>query len=957
MREAEFRSWLQAEGYSHNTVNTQLTQARRLDQAYGDLDSLFSDDRFVGLRRALAYSSADRRNRRPNPAGFPINGDLYSNLASYRATLTYYERFAGAARYGIEIDRTALDRLKKRFVGVFPDFERGGGFTGRSGYHGTEDDYKRALVQRIADLLRREPPIEDPALGAAILDGLANDTNLLGYYKTIESLRAIRRNHPGVFERATGELARSERPPGEAAEAYLKVIWPLLLEASPDSRPFGDSRIYATVVQALARPETAISVIYQRYHNLGLAVLGRSIFGNNVLTASEYDTVLELARSIFTVMDGEWGWHPRDLWDVQGFVWVTCKDKLEGETMGPAIDRSAVEAAMDECDALGEGAFVGKYGRSLRGVRYRVLRDGARYPSKAIANAAYQRLHGESGPYGGSQARLVLAALGYQVVEGDGEERPGPPSGATNVILYGPPGTGKTYATAREAIRLCDGGDLDDATEKGRLDLMDRYRILVDSGRIEFATFHQNFSYEDFVEGLRPTTAADAEEGEAPEGRAGAGFTLKPEPGIFQRIARRAETSGGPRTAATAGGISEPVAVGDRRIFKMSIGEAANPEDAYLFEEAIEGGYTLLGWDDIDWSDPSFEKREAIIEACRRHGRVEDLNGTSGAVQMPFIFRNWVKEGDIVIVSKGNSLFRAIGIVTGGYEFSQREGGGYSHRRRVDWLWVDRAGVPVSEIYPRNFTMKTIYLLYREEVNVAALERYMNSGRTLDEDTPAPKEHFVLIIDEINRANISKVFGELITLIEPDKRLGQVNALRVRLPYSKKMFGVPSNLHIVGTMNTADRSIALLDTALRRRFEFRELMPNPHLLGTVENIDLAAMLRRMNERIEYLFDREHQVGHAYFMGCSTRKEIDGVMQHKVIPLLAEYFYEDWNKVALVLGDGLEEGESDDRKGAFLDRERLVPPAGIGTDDGSAPRWRWSLAEHFDYSQLAAPFPG
>ncbi len=960
MREAEFRSWLRAEGYSSNTVNTQLTQAKRIDQAYGDLDSLFAGDGFASLRRALAYSAADRRAQRPNPAGFPINGDLYANLASYRATLTYYERFAGTGRQGAIVDRQALERLKGRFLTQFPDFESGGAFAGSSRYHAEEDDYKRKLVLRVGDMLRLEPPLDDATLGAAILDGLSNETNLLGYYNTVDSLKGIRAGHPGIFEEATGILARNQDPPGEAAEAYLKVVWPLLLEASPGSRPFGDSRIHATVVQALARPETAISVIYQRYFNLGMALLGRAIFGNNVLTAAEYDLVLELARAIFTVMDGEWGWRPRDLWDVQGFIWVTCKDKLEGGAMGPAIDRSAVEAAMDECASLGESPFVAKYGRSLKGVRYRVVRDGVRYPSKAIANAAYQNLHSEPGPYGGSQARQVLAALGYEIVEGDSAgsddeevEDSLPLAAVTNLILYGPPGTGKTYATAQEAVRLCDGGDCDDGADQDRAALMERYRALLDSGRIEFATFHQSFSYEEFVEGLRPSTGGDEEEAEAVEGQPQAGFTLQPEPGIFHRIARRAETSGG-SGASAAGAGHEPVQVGDRRIFKMSIGEAANPEDAFLFEEAIDGGYTLLGWDDIDWSNPRFESRDAIIASCREHGREGDLSASSGAVQMPYIFRNWVKEGDIVVVSKGNSLFRAIGIVTGGYEFAPREGGDYAHRRGVDWLWVDRTGVPVSELYPRNFMQKTIYLLYKEEVNVAALERYMNSQRGAGEDKASAKEPFVLIIDEINRANISKVFGELITLIEPDKRLGQVNELRVRLPYSKKMFGVPANLHIIGTMNTADRSIALLDTALRRRFEFRELMPKPSLLGIVEEIDLGALLRRINARIEYLFDREHQIGHAYFMGCATRRDVDQVMRHKVIPLLAEYFYEDWNKVALVLGDGAADGDSNDRGGAFLDRVRLAPPAGLETDDGTAPRWRWSVATEFDYSRLAAP---
>lgn len=493
----------------------------------------------------------------------------------------------------------------------------------------------------------------------------------------------------------------------------------------------------------------------------------------------------------------------------------------------------------------------------------------------------------------------------------------------SNLILYGPPGTGKTYATAVEAIRLCGEPVIGD-----RQELMTAYRRLSDAGRIEFVTFHQSISYEDFVEGLRPTQVG--EDGTA-------GFELKPEQGVFRRIARRAETS-------TGSGDSD-FSINGRQVFKMSIGEAANPDDAYLFEEAISGGYTLLGFEDIDWSDTRFAHRSAIIEAVRAQGVMKEgePNAMTGRVQMPFIFRNWVKVGDIVVVSKGNSLFRAIGEVTGDYQFVPREGGDYGHRRSVRWLWVDRTGVPVPEIYAHNFTMKSIYLLTGADLNMPALERYIASQQHVGNGAPEP---FVLIIDEINRANISKVFGELITLLEPDKRIGQANELKVRLPYSGDVFGVPANLHIVGTMNTADRSIALLDTALRRRFEFRELMPDASLLGTIDGVNLATLLATINERIEYLFDREHQIGHAYFINCKTRADIDDVMRHKVVPLLAEYFYEDWAKVAAVLGDGYD-GEGD-HEGHFIDRRRLKPPKGMGADEDVAPRYRWSVRDSFVY---------
>ena len=496
----------------------------------------------------------------------------------------------------------------------------------------------------------------------------------------------------------------------------------------------------------------------------------------------------------------------------------------------------------------------------------------------------------------------------------------------TNLILYGPPGTGKTYATAREAVQLC-GEDVPD----DRDELMAIYRQLLDAGRIEFVTFHQSVSYEDFVEGLRPTQT---------NGEGAAGFELKVVQGVFRRIARRAETSTG------TGDVQ--YSMDGRQIFKMSIGEAFSSEDAHLFEEAIEGGYTLLGFEDIDWTDERYAHRDAIIDAVRSEGtRGGEPNASSGRVQMPFIFRNWLKVGDIVVVSKGNSLFRAIGEVTGEYQFAPREGGGYAHRRAVRWLWIDRAGVSVSEIYGRSFSQKSIYLLDTSDLNRPALERYIASQQNTGSGAP---ESFVLIIDEINRANISKAFGELITLLEPDKRLGQQNALRVRLPYSGDMFGVPANLHVIGTMNTADRSIALLDTALRRRFEFRELMPDPSILAPVHDIDLGRLLATMNERIEYLFDREHQIGHAYFIRCQNREDVDAVMRHKVIPLLAEYFYEDWSKVAAVLGDAAESDGS--KEGRFIDRIRLQPPKGTAQDDETNNRYRWKVRDTFTYDEFA-----
>ena len=206
-------------------------------------------------------------------------------------------------------------------------------------------------------------------------------------------------------------------------------------------------------------------------------------------------------------------------------------------------------------------------------------------------------------------------------------------------------------------------------------------------------------------------------------------------------------------------------------------------------------------------------------------------------------------------------------------------------------------------------------VFYKACLSAIQLAGYATLADCLN-DTPDNRAHklraapdYFLLIDEVNRANVSSVFGELITLLETDKRLGSDHELWTTLPYSQERFGVPLNLYVVGTMNTTDRSIALLDLALRRRFAFREMQSDPSVLSlTDEGVDLPQLLRTMNERIEYLLDRDHQLGHAYLTGVQTHNDLCCAFRDRIIPLLQEYFFNDWAKIGLVLGDNVAWGK-------------------------------------------------
>lgn len=503
-----------------------------------------------------------------------------------------------------------------------------------------------------------------------------------------------------------------------------------------------------------------------------------------------------------------------------------------------------------------------------------------------------------------------------------------------NIILYGAPGTGKTYETKELAVRLCG-----EPVSRNRVKLTDTYKKLIADGRIEFVTFHQSVSYEDFVEGLQPVIASS----EADESSS-IGFHLKVESGVFRRLADRATRN--LMLSLNAGSIS----ISKRQISRLSFDGRSDLDHNDIFDKSIKDECIFLNIYDQEFGDKRYRELPDIRSYVGRvfGDSLDSIDINNRIVELDY-FRNCAEIGDIVVVPKDETKFQAIGVIIGEYKFVSDAPDHLYHQREVKWCWVDKRGKPVDGIFNREFSpVHSFHSLSDSIVDANEIERLINSHRFPIKEK---EKNFVIIIDEINRANISKVFGELISLIEIDKRVGKSNEIFATLPYSGDRFGVPKNLHIIGTMNSADRSTALIDTALRRRFSFRELLPKPNLLSTVDGIDLKKVLTIINERIEYLYDREHRIGHAYFMKCSSKKEIDDVMRYRIIPLLSDYFLDDWSKVAAVLGD-LECAESG-RDGGFLEYSDLDDLRTIG-DDSYGSRRRWSIIpdwREFKYENL------
>lgn len=448
-----------------------------------------------------------------------------------------------------------------------------------------------------------------------------------------------------------------------------------------------------------------------------------------------------------------------------------------------------------------------------------------------------------------------------------------------NIILYGPPGTGKTYSTVLYAVAAIEKKTLFNVKKEAYDDVLNRFRQYKEQGRIVSTTFHQSYGYEEFVEGIKPAMETDGEDT--------GDIQYEIASGVFKQFCERAEVS------ATEGdtdyGLNSSPSV-----WKVSLGGTyENPTRT----DCLENNHIRIGWDSYG--------SEINDDTVYTDGGKAPLKA--------FIYS--MQKGDVVLSCYNNTTIDAIGVVTSDYEWHD-EYPKYKRLRKVRWL-VKNIREDITGInHGKTMTLSSVYWM---SVSLADVMRIVSKyEKTNKKDIASGTENYVFIIDEINRGNISKIFGELITLIEPSKRLGQKEGMTVKLPYSQHLFGVPDNIYLVGTMNTADRSIATIDTALRRRFQFVEMQPKPDILEgiSVEDISIKDLLVRMNKRITILYDREHTIGHAYFMPLKKEPTIEmlsTIFSRNILPLLQEYFYEDYEKIRLVLGDN----NKDEREEQFI----------------------------------------
>jgi len=441
------------------------------------------------------------------------------------------------------------------------------------------------------------------------------------------------------------------------------------------------------------------------------------------------------------------------------------------------------------------------------------------------------------------------------------------PNTALNQILFDPPGTGKTFHTVNEALQII-GVDI---SGLARNEIKEEFDKKIKEGQIVFTTFHQSMSYEEFIEGIKPIEP----------GNDGDEVIYRVEPGLFKKLSIEASF--------------------DIAKFRKSKETAEALDFSYLYDLCIEEVQEkLINEDEVELKTKS--GGTVLIDSISQQGNIiiKHHNGTrTYTVSKARLTKLQAAIESLDSVSNINDEFRE---VIGGSNSS------------AYWSVLNAIKQTTKRV---NGKIEEKTYSYSDKVEVA-------KKMTKEDFNTTKGKNYVLIIDEINRGNVSQIFGELITLIEEDKRLGKDEGLEVSLPYSKEKFGVPPNLYIIGTMNTADRSVEALDTALRRRFSFTEMPPRYDLAGLdyeFAGVKGHQILEKINKRIEKLLDRDHLIGHSYFLLSEEEKQslepklLDSIYRN-IIPLLQEYFFGDYAKIGAVLGSGFVYTENESNEADF-----------------------------------------
>ena len=436
-----------------------------------------------------------------------------------------------------------------------------------------------------------------------------------------------------------------------------------------------------------------------------------------------------------------------------------------------------------------------------------------------------------------------------------------------NIVLHGAPGTGKTYDIPELAVRLCDPSFM--SKGRNREEIFSRYNQLKDDGRLTFTTFHQSLDYEDWIEGLRPVVNEASQ------------VTYEIENGVFKRLCEAAERS---KLEGNQYGITS-----ESDVWKVSLKRTGDND---VRKDCMENDYIRIGWD--EYGDEISDEKD---DSSRNDKGKQILNA----------YINEMKVGDIVMSCYSSKEIDAIGVITGDYRYDDSLPA-YKRIRPVHWLIKGKRENIVETNDGKEMVESTVYRLksiHVEDVE-AILEKYGVFIELEKDDKP-----YVMVIDELNRGNVSKVFGELITLLEADKRKGSKNEESVKLPYSKKSFHVPDNVYLIATMNTADRSLGSLDYAIRRRFAFISERPiglvgdrfNAELFEKVSRLfvknfdaykasgwDATMRLLPADTLCDEYKPEDVWIGHSYFL-MQDEEGVDNSRErilYELIPLLEEY---------------------------------------------------------------------